>query len=698
MVVSTRRSSFSVPALPSSSDKLPRGRNEHIIDGDGKKTKYKNEIQPMLPFPPRSQKTLVQQKTQTNAPMESKISKDYSDSSVINATNKTSCHFLHDINLDGDLLSIPDPPSPSKRHRRHKSSPFQDVTNTPSSNEYLHKKRQSFGIYPSTPSVPLSPSPSTDNALLDLSGAMSDFSKPSASARRHSFAFHLSPKVIDTPAPTSFCLNQTEESKELDNSEFNSTKYNIDVQSSKHNSMASEQEDEPQDNSFSLPRLTRLKRERYSLSNPSPLSSTSESSEIILSGMEHSISLSSRPPRPLSSMHQSRKNRKSMFLPRGKRSLSPIETSDMEFHRDEAQNQDSGGHDLTQGSILKKNMEPTLRVKPMSSSTTTPFEIDNSDDSTSKLRKKRQSLLLPSDNRDEVLEFFEGLINIEKGVPKRKKSRVKTINKSKESCKTVGAMATIRTLVFNYCSLPSSERRFSEKAKKIEDFVQYPIAVNDALSCDGSTPDLNQQRQALLLELCPIVEKMDKEKHLEKEECERDTGFRVVKAKSGRYRYYNQETSERASASEYEKIYLQRLQQTANDKRLAIQTFFKDFDSGMYERQVREYNRQKIKDEKKIPLESNGTDEIHKLFDTDERLDSMDVSGSGTQEENGNKKFEDKEANNRFKSSRSLFQWQVTHIPPRSDVPKNPNKAEAHRKLWNSIDCALDEYSREIES
>jgi len=88
-MVKNRRNSFSVPSLP------PLGSSSNPI------TKKTNDRRP--PLPPG--------------------------------------HFLRDVNLDGNLLDIPDPPSPPKRSARRQSSPLllprplRDVTNADSDTE-----------------------------------------------------------------------------------------------------------------------------------------------------------------------------------------------------------------------------------------------------------------------------------------------------------------------------------------------------------------------------------------------------------------------------------------------------------------------------------------------------------------------------------------------------------------------------------
>ncbi|KAI2498248.1 hypothetical protein MHU86_16227 [Fragilaria crotonensis] len=286
-MVSTRRSSFSVPALPSSSRKPPRSSRSTNVRGEA----------PHPPsLPPRPPKPPIQRPISTP-------------------------HFLHDINLDGDLLSIPDPPSPTMRHRRRLSSPLQDLTNSGTrssaiSEEYSTqiKKRQSIDHVPS-PRV--ASYPSANHAVthqLDLSGAslVSEY-ESSKISRRHSFASLPSPMTLAEESRT--CALDLSGAMDFSNFEPEPRKDNEGISSPVlRRKMVTAHEVQPADlteATMFAPAGAHRRRHSFTL-DPNPMPSTFET--ISNKRLEFGEAISSRPPRPETSS-QRRKKRQSFFVP-----------------------------------------------------------------------------------------------------------------------------------------------------------------------------------------------------------------------------------------------------------------------------------------------------------------------------------------------------------------------------------------------
>ena len=691
-MVSTRRSSFSVPALPSSSRKPPRS---------SRITNVRVEAPNPPSLPPRPPKPPIQRPISTP-------------------------YFLHDINLDGDLLSIPDPPSPSKRHRRRLSSPLQDLTNSGTrsstiSDDYSNqiRKRQCIDHVPSPRVVS---HPRANHALtnhLDLSGA--SFLRDHESekiVRRHSLASLPSP-MTTAEGPSTCALDL---SGAMDFSNFEAEPRNdhgvipSPVLVTAHDVEAEDLNGAPE----SVPSCTHRRRCSFTL-DPNTIPSTTEA---IAKSFEFGETTSSRPPRP-ETLSQRRKKRQSFFLPKA------FHVNEDDKDRPESKHDFSGVGDCSVSGPAEADQGSPKRVNFLSKEQESSF-VDNAEDSlprharsldivvgmspsaqesASKRRKKRQSIFLPSDSKNdqpgEVAEFFDTLMKAAKQPQEDQMSPKPTIESHTIVESVADEMTTIRRLVREYCSLPEGERGSSDAAKKIEELTSYPLVSTPDQACDGSSQGLFERRHALLVKLGPIVERMERGKIAEKDLCERETGFRVERSRSGRYRYFNSETNTRVSPNEYEEVYLKQLQKASKEKGLVIQHFLRNFDKSVHNCRIEESESVVTFDYSQIVLPSNiATNDINltetvgiknvscEMVDDD----GMDISESPSPRVTASHvpSHDVGEDNILVEKVTVTPDQHVLALPPREEVPTDPEIAKAHHMLWRTIDHALETYSRSV--
>ncbi|KAI2498247.1 hypothetical protein MHU86_16226 [Fragilaria crotonensis] len=281
-----------------------------------------------------------------------------------------------------------------------------------------------------------------------------------------------------------------------------------------------------------------------------------------------------------------------------------------------------------------------------------------------------------------------------------------------ESHTTVGStaddMTTIRKLVREYCSLPEGQRGSSDAAKKIEELTSYPLVSTPDPAWDSSSQGVFDRRHALLVKLGPIVERMDRGKTAEKDLSERETGFRVERARSGRYHYFNSETNARVSPEEYEEVYLKQLQKSSKEKGLVIQQFLRNFDKSVHHSRIEESESVVAVDQSQVVhmslnLATSGVNLTDTVDFKNVRCeiiedDNMDISESPSSFEHASHMHSNDVGGDGIpvEMATSAPDQLVLTLPPRGEVPTDPEIAKAYHKLWRTIDDALETYSRSV--
>ena len=675
-------------------------------------------------------------------------------------------------------MAIPDPPSPSKRHRRHISSPLLDVTNggSDSSGNRQAKKRQSLGHVPSP--LLLNSSSSSNSVVgkretpkqLDLSGAsFLEECKPEK-VRRHSFAYAPSPVLrngSEEKAPkqqAALDLSGAIDAYDTDELEPRKAQKSFARLSSPmlnggqekatiHDVSALDLAGTTGDLSIASSSSKRTLR-RGSSSHFSTSASKNSRSKLDFSGVS---GFDSRPPRP-ESASQRRKKRQSFFVTRdedkrkesnhdGGRGLGELNLSgpdDLSVAKESAFEKKQDSCTLAEATVTTQESVSERRKKRQSFCLPSGADIENHgedskdaaklesildfsgedsvQESVAKRRKKRQSIFLPGDSdhedRNEVTEYFEKLAKFGSG---SKEEPAAVSDDATIECDTAaGEMTTIRQLVRAYCSLPVSERGLSDEAQQIEELTSYPLVPRRVPGADVTPQEMFERT---LTEMGPVIERMDRGKTFDRDLMERETGCRVEKARSGRYRYYSTQTEKRVTPSEYEEVYLKQVEKLSAEKGQVIQQWLRDFDKDVYgtdERQAETLEETVADDEdgsmatdenadkKNEACGEEGDDKKNEACREEEDDNKNEVSG---EEEDDNMDIsispvapgleEAEQAGDEaipiVSSTATIAPRQMLlSLPPRDTISSDPDIAEAQNKLWETIDDAVETYSRTV--
>jgi len=160
-----------------------------------------------------------------------------------------------------------------------------------------------------------------------------------------------------------------------------------------------------------------------------------------------------------------------------------------------------------------------------------------------KRRRKRQSMALPQ----------ELVVPTATSVPLPPPSAASPLPPFTGSWES---MQQLRDLVRSLTSLPRHNRGTSSQAKAIQDLTHYPIA----------TPEVPLDRRAQLQKLGPFITSIDRQKAIDTQEWEHVTGCRVEKSRSGKYRYISIDTELKVPSREYQRLYLTRIESLETER------------------------------------------------------------------------------------------------------------------------------------
>ena len=505
---------------------------------------------------------------------------------VICADKKTTVrHFLRDVNLDGDLLSIPDPPSPPKRNSRRQSSPA------------------------------LRPLDDISNGKAVQSGAFTGNGKRSRMSLCH------------VPSPTTEADDNNESvTKESIPSLEEKVPSSDEVEHATTPAVASLESIICFDDEDIIVSSSKRQKRRESMILPGdmaplPLEETGDySSDHVERNEKHDDALpttkkefSLEPEHHLyATMVASKRPVKpqSIFLPSDIASFQDEVASEVFGHAEKSRTTEAakGDDSAAEENALVHKLEVDDRALPIKS----------------KRCSKRQSMVLPSDayllQDDEASEFFctlqslqpktDELMSVnnvptnvasmheEKGYPLAAKGASKSTSTSEKPCTET---EIIRNLVREYCSLPLEDRNNSNQAKEIERMTGYSLVPSAAkqqqsqqkrsgvdLNWSGSPRDARPEdmvtkqnesvmaKRELLLKLGAMVDLMDKRKAEDTKEMEASTGCRSQRSRSGKYRYYHLFSNRKISPTEYGELYLATLKQSKVEISRRIQDWLQE--------------------------------------------------------------------------------------------------------------------------
>ena len=344
------------------------------------------------------------------------------------------------------------------------------------------------------------------------------------------------------------------------------------------------------------------------------------------------------------------------------------------------------------------------------------------DDTRAKRPKKRQSMELPRD-------LVRGITPSTDPVPN---SFVGNLQNMKD----------LQALVRGYCKMPRDLRATSKQARLIEASTGYPL-LQPIIHDD---PQSQANRRAVLSKMSPIIEEIDRRRAEDTAKWEYETGCRVERSKSGKYRYVSIETNTKVGSQEYKRRYMGVINRESSlrlskaqqwkEKLLASHESQGDFEPLPMDAPLVTDGSSDLEDDtfstsQELDLDLNDILEPSRdKVNEDNRMDICDVSASIDmgehdcgidshsrtipQSESTNSKFDDMadkydiEQELAFQPPRTTnhtktvpksvtpTELEILPLPDREEESSDPDIAKAERLLWGRIDSALQEYSEEV--
>ncbi|CAJ1930460.1 unnamed protein product [Cylindrotheca closterium] len=182
----------------------------------------------------------------------------------------------------------------------------------------------------------------------------------------------------------------------------------------------------------------------------------------------------------------------------------------------------------------------------------------------SRRRKKRQSMIIPS----ELIIPPQPLDTAQAVLPKVSPPSSATMKKKFEG--SLQDMKNLQALVRGYCDLPVEDRDISDQARTILESTGYPLHNNvnrPASPISDNDKPIRNLRRSILRKIAPVIQDMDKRKIHDTKMLEDATGCRVEKGtRSGKYRYYSLETSNKVPPAEYKDRYMAFIENGAGNR------------------------------------------------------------------------------------------------------------------------------------
>ncbi len=344
------------------------------------------------------------------------------------------------------------------------------------------------------------------------------------------------------------------------------------------------------------------------------------------------------------------------------------------------------------------------------------------DDTRVKRRKKRQSMELPR----------ELLLSVEpsQDLPPRFEGNLQN-------------MKDLQRLVRGYCKISRDERDTCQIARAIEETTGYPL-VRPTIQEDTQS---QAHRRSVLSKMAPIIEEIDKRKVQDTAKWEYETGCRVERSKSGKYRYIAMQTNTKVGSQEYKHRYMGVIKRESSlrlakaqqwmEKLLSCSKLKDDFEPLPMDAPIVTDSSSDMEDDSFAATQELDLD-LNEILQTSEQnqntsMDICDVSVSmdlGEHEvqpyweSTSDKKLEARrpkkddgdEDKDELEKELSLqppttttteeikmvpksvtpTELELLPFPDRDEESKNPEIAKAERLLWSRIDAALQDYSEEV--
>lgn len=280
------------------------------------------------------------------------------------------------------------------------------------------------------------------------------------------------------------------------------------------------------------------------------------------------------------------------------------------------------------------------------------------------IRKPRKSMILPKTEEIQQLKTSSG-DKVEE-VPTATSGEVVLDTQENVSAKNVD-MIKIKNSIRRFCALPVHERFLSDDAVFVQKETGYPLLTamdhyrrnnsEKVLSQEEMQSLTNSMKRDIVQGMGPMCQIMEEKKRAENEMLESFTGCRSERRK-GKYRYISIATGRKVRSSDYEKLYLQMLEDHKKQRMLEMETVF----------EIKEGSSS-------MPLQIE-----EKTSNADRKHQSSEENGGHRNETEGNV-FTDV--------------LDIDDSMP-SEISSDPEIAEAQLKLFAAFDAALKEYSDTI--
>ena len=335
----------------------------------------------------------------------------------------------------------------------------------------------------------------------------------------------------------------------------------------------------------------------------------------------------------------------------------------------------------------------------------------------SKRRKKRQSIILPSDvepaeqNCDEFTKTYATFKN-ETSPPPTPANETKTPTKP-----PIDDLHELRQLVHAFTAIPQIERSArSAPALEILARTGYPIGLSvpmeasGAISQPGADPS-REQKFTFFAKLGPQLKQMDACKISDAKMVEEVTRCRSEKVRGGFYRYVRIETGRPVSEEEFQDRYLMMLEEVNHIRSQAWLEYFdalrdkkksvRGTGDAMSTASSGESSSQVTRPppEKNLLLPAAQVPQGQSQATcTTSHEDNAKQDNIETEEMTNERVLETDQVEMVEASCGKQSVVTTTPIPiPDRDMESNdPIIAQAERKLWDAIDKALAEYSRDV--
>ena len=399
----------------------------------------------------------------------------------------------------------------------------------------------------------------------------------------------------------------------------------------------------------------------------------------------------------------------------------------------------------------------SLEIEPQKEPLTMELDLEEESDDENdpklhsnrrKRNRRRQSILLPS-------ELETGEVSHPVLVVKGHESEDRTASLqtpipnpafgSRDTANTASAkdsLAEMQKLVRSYCSLPIDSEARIECVDKIRYKTGYSLALPTSsfeAASMGTTEDtestqqdsFRSQRRDLLTRIGPAVERMEHAKKAQAQSVEQTTGCTVEKTRSGKYRYRNT-SGVKVPTDEYKTRYLVMITAHKLEKTREYEAIREELESLIQETGVEAGGNSPNSVEREHPTIVADNDEVDRSEEVDwKHSDEKDDCNKNDMEHESSpmsattqnsttpsaktpspsiqpqdnmvesQEMDEHSAEETAQQHATVkrperMEDTVIPFPDREEESEDPDIARAERKLWHSIDAALDEYSREV--